>query len=242
MGGRLEPETVTTPARDRSWYSITNLSASEAEILLYDEIGMFGITAADFISDLRAIKAKSITLRINSPGGEVFDSLAIYNALVRHPASITAYVDGAAASAASFIFMAGDKRVMSPHSQLFIHDAHGLTLGSAADMIAMAEFLNKASDNIAAIYAEKANGTVEEWREKMRAETWFSDREAVEAGLADEIDGVVIEDRAPARIKNEQPIEPTPDPEPEPAPVSVDFHQVFEEIEEEALESLFAVA
>lgn len=171
------------------WYSISNLADSRAEISIYDDIGGSGVTASDFVRDIAAIKATAITLRINSGGGSVWDGVAIYNSIRRHPATVTAYVDGIAASAASFIAMAADKVLMSPHSQMMIHEAAGLSIGTADDMRQMADILDKSSDNIAAIYAKKAGGTTEEWRTRMRAETWLSDEDAVTLGLADGIDG-----------------------------------------------------
>ena len=188
LGARRERAAPT--GAEAGWYSIRNVSEVEAEVMIYDEIGAWGVTAADFIRELRDVKAAKLTLRINSPGGDVFDGIAIYNALTRHKAEVTAYIDGIAASAASFIAMAGDKVYMSPHSQMMIHEASGLVMGPASEMLKMAEILNKTSDNIAAIYAERAGGTVEDWRERMCDETWLSDREAVELGLADGIDGM----------------------------------------------------
>ncbi len=171
------------------WYSIRNVTDTEAEIYIYDEIGYWGVTANDFISDLRDIKSSKIALHINSPGGDVFDGIAIYNAIARHKAEVTVWIDGIAASAASFIAMAGDEVVMSPHSQMMIHEASGLVIGPADDMRKMADLLDKSSDNIAAIYAKRTEGTVPEWRARMKDESWFSDSEAVEAGLADRVDG-----------------------------------------------------
>lgn len=181
---RTEPE-----GGSRDWYSIRNVSDTEAEIFIYDEIGYWGTTAADFIKDLRDIKATSITVRINSPGGDVFDGIAIHNALQRHKADVTVYVDGIAASAASFIAMAGNTVLMSKHSQMMIHDASGFAYGPADDMRKMADILDKSSNTIASMYAAKSGGTTDEWRQKMRDETWFTDQEAVDAGLADGIDG-----------------------------------------------------
>ncbi len=174
---------------DASWYSIRNVTDAEADIYIYDEIGYWGVTANDFISDLRDIKSSKIALHINSPGGDVFDGIAIYNAIRRHKAEVTVWIDGIAASAASFIAMAGDEVVMSPHSQMMIHEASGLVIGPADDMRKMADLLDKSSDNIAAIYAKRTEGTVPEWRARMKDESWFSDSEAVEAGLADRVDG-----------------------------------------------------
>lgn len=188
--GAKKPSNGLSP--QGSWYSIRNISDSAAEIAIYDEIGFYGVSASDFVRDISAIKASSITLRINSPGGDVFDGIAIYNSIQRHKATVTAYIDGIAASAASFIAMAADRVVMSPHSQMMIHEASGLCVGNASDMQQMADILAKSSDNIASIYAKRAGGTVEEWRARMQAETWLSDQEAVDLGLADAIDGQMM--------------------------------------------------
>lgn len=172
----------------RDWYRIENKSGTP-EVYIYDEIGYFGVTASDFVKDITNIKADAFDLHINSPGGDVFDGLAIYNSIKNHPAEITAYVDGLAASAASFIAMAANKVVIARNSQMMIHDAHGLAIGNSADMRSLADLLDKSSDNIADIYAQKAGGTVANWRKAMKAETWYSADEAVKAGLADEVQG-----------------------------------------------------
>ncbi|MFI1728189.1 head maturation protease, ClpP-related [Streptomyces acidicola] len=172
----------------QSWYRITNAADSdEAEVMLYDEVGgWFGATADQFIADLRGITAPSLRVRINSPGGSVFEGIAIANALRSHPANVTVQVDGIAASIASVIAMAGDRIEMAPNTMLMIHDASGVCLGNASDMEEMAELLDLISDNIADAYAARAGGTREQWRARMRAETWYLPEDAVEAGLADE--------------------------------------------------------
>lgn len=231
--------------KGKSWYTITNLSKDETEVFIYDEIGFWGVTAADFIKDIRDISTPKITLRINSPGGDVFDGVAIYNAIRRQDAEVNVFIDGLAASAASFIAMAGDTVTMSPKSQMMIHDAWGLVIGPADDMRKMADMLDKTSDNIASIYADRAGGTVEEWRGKMRDESWFSDQEAVDAGLADRIDGEKMPEKMPKKMsmKNEaeEPpqSEPEPEPDEEPEPEAVDFGKVFEDIAEEEQDALF---
>lgn len=176
-------------ARAGRWYDIKNLSGAAVEVSIYDEIGYWGVSAADFVTDLNGIKATDITLRINSPGGDVQDGLAMLNALRQHPANVHVIVDGWAVSAASFIAMAGDKVSMAPNAMMMIHDAAGMCYGNAADMHEMADLLAKHSDNIASVYARRAGGTVEDWRAVMQAETWYTDQEAVDAGLADEILG-----------------------------------------------------
>lgn len=163
---------------------ITN-EAGHAEIYLYDEIGFWGIPATYFVEQLIGIAASRITLHINSPGGDVFDGIAIYNALIDHPAAVDVRVDGLAASAASFIAMSGDAVVMNRASQMMIHDASGLCIGNAGDMGEMQALLDRVSDTIASIYAARAGGDLSGWRDAMRAETWYSAAEAVEAGLAD---------------------------------------------------------
>jgi len=221
LGAKRKPTNGLTP--QQGWYSIKNVSEAVTEIYVYDEIGYYGVTANDFIRDLRDVKAKNITLRINSPGGDVFDGVAIYNAIRRHSAEVTVHVDGIAASAASFIAMAGDRVVMAPHSQMMIHEASGLCIGPSADMRQMADILDKSSDNIAAIYAEKAGGTVEEWRGRMKEETWLSDQEACDLGLADCIDGQEPKAKAPEIVNQ------TPEP--------IDFARLINEQIREAAET-----
>lgn len=170
------------------WYKITN-KADVTEISIYDEIGYVGVTAGDFIRDLGSVTSNKISLRLNSPGGDVFDGIAIMNALKNHSAEVTVHVDGLAASIASVIAMAGDKIVMAPNSTMMIHDALSLQIGNAADMRKTADLLDKASDNIASVYATRSGVEAGTWRNMMRDETWFSADEAVAAGLADEVAG-----------------------------------------------------
>jgi ATP-dependent protease ClpP protease subunit len=180
--GRLEPW---------PWYRIANAAGEAgepAQVHLYDEIGYWGVTAADFIEELASVTAPSIELHINSPGGDVYDGIAIYSALIDHPAGITVKVDALAASAASFIAQAGDTVEMGRNSELMIHDAWGMCVGNAADMLEMHALLNKASDNIASIYSARAgHGGTATWRKRMEGEAWYSASEAVEVGLADSV-------------------------------------------------------
>jgi ATP-dependent protease ClpP protease subunit len=182
------------------WYSIKAISADEADVLIYDEISWDGISADSFQRELGSVQARQLNVHINSPGGSVFDGIAIANALYSHPATVNVYVDGLAASIASVIAMSGDRVVMMPRSQMMIHDASGICLGNAADMAEMAALLDKQSDNIANAYADRAGGTAEEWRARMREETWYTAEEAVEAGLADEV--------APSRRQREDERQP----------------------------------
>lgn len=190
----------------QSWYRITNATApDEAEVMLYDEIGgWYGATADQFIADLRGITSPNLRVRINSPGGSVFEGIAIANALRSHPGNVVVQVDSVAASIASVIAMAGDRVEMAPNSMIMIHEASGVCLGNASDMEEMGQLLALISDNIADAYMAKAGGTREQWREAMRAESWYLPEDAVAAGLADE---------ALAVPKKGEPVEAAPDEE-----------------------------
>jgi len=171
------------------WYRIEAKDDSDtAEVYLYDEIGgWWGTTAQQFVDDLRQVTSSQIDLHIDSPGGDVFDGIAIYNALLDHQAHVEVYVDGLAASAASFIAQAGDRVVMNRASQMMIHKAFGLCIGNDDDMEQMRDVLRRISSNIAAIYAARSGvGDADSWLEAMTAETWYSAEEAVQAGLADQ--------------------------------------------------------
>lgn len=175
------------------WFRIENKTADTAEIFIYDEIGYFGVSAQDFVNQLKDVTSPRLDVHLNSPGGDVYDGIAIHTAISTHDAETTVYIDGLAASAASFIAMAGNRVVMAKNAELMIHDAFGLCIGNAEDMGKMVADLNRVSDNIASIYASRAGGSKQDWRALMLAETWFSADEAVAAGLADEILGAESE-------------------------------------------------
>lgn len=157
------------------------------EILMYGTVG-WEITAAETIAKL-ADMTDDVTVRINSYGGDSFEGVAVKNALRAHAGHVTAVVDGVAASAASVIAVCGaDRVVMRPGAELMIHDAWTFTDGNAADLTKVAADLERTSQAMAEMYAEKAGGDAERWRDMMRAETWFSAQEAVDAGLADAVE------------------------------------------------------
>ena len=164
-----------------------NAAGGRAVLRIYDAIGgWFGITATDVAEKLDELDAnEDLTVRINSPGGDVFDGTAIYNLLRTRTGVVDVVVDGLAASAASFIAQAGDTIKMERGTQMMIHDALGFTVGNAADHREMAGLLDRVSDEIAGIYAARAGLTVAEWRDRMVAEVWYNAQEAVDAGLAD---------------------------------------------------------
>jgi ATP-dependent Clp protease, protease subunit len=175
----------------RSWYQF-RAQARGAEIVIYDEIGAFGIPAKAFLDELKALgPVAELTIRINSPGGSVFDGVAIYNALKRHDAAITVWIDGIAASIASMIAMAGDEVVMPENAMMVLHDPSGLVAGTASDMRAMAEALDRMKAGMVAAYRDKSGRDHAEIEALIQAETWLSAQEAVDLGLADRIEAPV---------------------------------------------------
>lgn len=178
---------VNTAETDAEAEKSTAVESADAEVFIYDEIGgSFGVDANELVMAINEITSDKINVRINSPGGSLFDSIAIYNALIKHPAFVTTYVDALAASAASLVAMAGDEVVMMPGSQMMIHDALGMEYGNEADLREMADFLGRQSENIANIYKARA-GEDTDWRAAMLAETWLFAEEAVSIGLADRV-------------------------------------------------------
>jgi ATP-dependent protease ClpP protease subunit len=197
--GRTPPEQTDTPNLIRA-ETPTTTDSGEATLYLYGPIdswgGFWGISAAEVAAALSALPTNTadLTLRINSPGGEVFEAVAIMNLLRDHPAKITARVDGIAASAGSFLAVSADELIMGGSTELMIHDAWGLAIGNAEDMRSYADLLDRTSDDIAAVYEAKAGGGKSAWRDYMKDETWFSAEEAVAAGLADSVNTGTDED------------------------------------------------
>lgn len=177
------------------WYRITKNQAEDtADVYIYDEIGYFGTSAQDFVRELSQTEASTLNIHINSPGGDAFDGIAIYNAIKKRKGTCNTFVDGLAASAASFIAMAGDTVTIARNAEMMIHDAWGMVIGNAEDMRKAVDMLDKLSNNIADIYAQKTGGSVEFWRSKMQEETWYTGVEALTAGLADKIGDSSTED------------------------------------------------
>jgi ATP-dependent protease ClpP protease subunit len=167
-----------------SWYTI-RARAEGAEVLIYDEIGAYGVSAKGFLAELGALpKDAAIDLRLNSPGGSVFDAVAIHNALGRHEGLITVWIDGIAASAASYVAMVGDEIVMPENAFLMIHDPSGIVMGTASDMRDMAGTLDKIAASMTRGYAARSGKPEAEIAALLAAETWFDAAEALEAGLA----------------------------------------------------------
>lgn len=181
--------TSATKTNNQSWYSIKAKANDTAEISIYDEIGFWGVSAASFAQDLKDCgnNLKQINLHIHSPGGDVFDGIAIYNLLKNHPANVIVYIDGLAASMASVIAMAGNEVIMPENAMMMIHKPWGIQGGDAEDMRKYADLLDKVENTLIPAYANKTGKTPEELAEMLSAETWLNGKECVEQGFADKL-------------------------------------------------------
>ena len=173
--------------KNNSWFHMKASAADEADIYIYDEIGFWGVTARQFVSDLQALGDIShINLHINSPGGDVFEGIAIFNALKFHGAAITVHIDGIAASMASVIAMVGNPVIMPENTMMMIHKPWGFAGGDANDMRDYADLLDKMESVLIPAYAEKTGKSAEEIAAMLEDETWMNGSECVAQGFADQ--------------------------------------------------------
>ena len=167
-------------------------AGKRGEIWLYDQIGESfwgeGISAKVFQKELSSLgKVDLINLRINSPGGDVFDGLAIYNQLQAHPARVVVDVDGLAASIASVIAMAGDEINMASNAMMMIHNPHGMAVGDAGEMQRVAALLTQVKGSLSDTYAARTGLDRSRLDALMDDETWMSADTAVQQGFADRV-------------------------------------------------------
>lgn len=156
-----------------------------SEIVLYDEIGAWGVTASMFREMVTATEGRPINLMVNSPGGDVFDGIAIYNELKQHSAKVVVNVMGLAASAASIIAMAGDEIIMGEGAHLMIHKAWTMALGDADEMRKTADMLGQIDGSLVNIYTKRTGIKPSSIESMLAAETWLNADEAIEHGFAD---------------------------------------------------------
>ena len=169
------------------WYNIQNKAGKPADVYIFDEIGTYGITAQEFITDIKDLKDTPINLRINSLGGDVFDGMAMYNVIKRRAAKTTVYIEGIAASIATIISLGADEVVMAENSLFMIHNAWGGTMGEAKDMRKTADTLEKITGELTDIYRKKTGLSYDALAEMMDEETWLNANEALEMGFIDTI-------------------------------------------------------
>ncbi len=190
-------------------FKVRMAAPKTGELFLYDDIGESGwgtgIGAKQVADDLKGLgKIDTLMVRINSPGGSVFDGVAIYNVLARHPARIEVDIDGMALSIASVIAMAGDEIRIAKNAMMMIHDPWTIAMGSADDFRKQADLMDQVKGTLVSTYADRTRQPVEKIAALMSDETWFTAADAVEFGLAD----IVTEEQKmaakfdPARFKN----------------------------------------
>ncbi len=179
---------MSGPVNQKSWFRMQAKEDQTADIYIYDEIGGWGISARRFTEDLISLGNLShINLHIHSPGGEVFDGIAIYNQLKNYSATITVYIDGLAASMASVIAMVGDTVIMPKNAMMMIHKPWGVSWGDANDMREYADLLDKLENVLIPAYVAKTGKTTEEITAMLEQETWLDGDECVEHGFADKV-------------------------------------------------------
>ena len=176
----------------KNWYSITNKGDAECVIDIFDEIGMWGVSAKDFAEQLRGVgKIKSLTLNLDSPGGDCNDGLTIYDAIKASGASVTVNVIGLAASMASVIMLAADagKIRIYENARVMIHRVTGGAHGNTDDLAAAAQLTKQFEDRIVSLYVARTGKDEADIRDMMKAQlgTWFFGQEAVDAGFADSV-------------------------------------------------------
>lgn len=163
----------------------------KSEILIYDVIGeglyYGGVTAKGVQSALDQLGGRPVKVRINSPGGSVFEANAIYNMFAQYAGEVTTVIDSLAASAASYLAMVGKKRSIAQNGMIMIHEPSALTWGDAAEHRKSAELLDKLRDVIVGMYTSRTGTEDKQFRDWMLAETWFTADEALAAGFVDEI-------------------------------------------------------
>lgn len=209
--------------RDQSPLRVENsVDANEATIYLYDVIDPYwGVSATDFNKALAELNGKPVALRINSPGGDVFDGRAMATAIAQH-GNVTAYIDGIAASAATYVALAAKNVQIADGAFFMIHNAWTLAYGNKNDLAETAALLDKIDAAIINDYIKKTGKTSEEIAAWMNAETWFSAQEAVDHGFADSLfNGADAQDRAwdlsayehaPKALTEKKPEEPIANP------------------------------
>lgn len=171
--------------------NITN-HADRAEITIYGDIGEYQwwtetVSDAQVAEELRAAGGKPITVRINSMGGNLYQGIAIYNALKGYENEVSIYVDGLAASAASLVMLGGDKVFVGHGAQVMIHDPILFGAINESELERIKNSLEKAKESIIEIYEANTSLTREQISEMMRNETWFTSQEAIDYGFADAI-------------------------------------------------------
>ena len=213
----------------QTWYNLKAAADKTPVLSIFDDIGAYGVSAKSFLNDLRAVTTDEVDVEINSPGGDVFAGLAIYNGLRASGKKINVKVLGLAASAASLVAMAGDTIEMPENAFMMIHNPWGFAMGGADEMRNTADVLDKIGTGLVSTYAKRTGKTDQEITALLDAETWMTAQEAVDAGFATSVTPALAvkasysEDRLPENVrlafKAQAPAPVEPAPAEAPAPV-----------------------
>lgn len=220
---------------ERKFETKQNEADGTTEITIYGIIGDSwwedSVSASDIDNALKNITG-DIVINLNSPGGDAFDGIAIYNRLKKHDGKVTINVDGWACSAASIIAMAADELIMGLGSMLMIHEASTIVWGTKTDMRKEADMLEELEEGAIDIYMTKANATREEIRAAVDAETWYSAQKAVDIGFATSIATTDSKDKEINQLRNQlalaqNEIEQLKNQNNEPAPINEGARFIF---------------
>jgi len=176
-----------------------DFDANTSEVFLYDDIGpawMGMIDSSTVIAAMKQMPTDSpVTIRINSAGGSVDEAIAIYNALKRHSGPVNVAIDSIAASAASFIAMAGEKIAIADGGAIMIHSPWTLAMGNAVELLKTADVLDMYESRLMSAYMDRMGKKYkeDEVKQMLADETWFTASDAVEAGLADSVENIIAE-------------------------------------------------
>ena len=175
------------PLDKPDWFKVQAISDDETEIMIYDVIGWPFISADDFVRALADITAKTVTVRINSPGGDVWDGMAIFNALKTFSGKVVTRIEGIAASMASVIALAGKEVQAYANTMYMIHEPYAFTAGNQYSLRELADILEKMSGQMIDIYSSNASPGKREIAQMMKDEAWLTAKEAKEKGFIDTV-------------------------------------------------------
>lgn len=169
------------------WYEVKAQADDAAEIMIYDVIGWPFNDASELVRHIAGLKGKAIKVRLNTPGGDVFDGMAIFNALKAHDGKVTVVIESLAASMGSIIALAGAEVQAYSNSMMMIHEPWGYVAGNQYELRDIADVLEKMSANMIDIYASESNVGKRDVKAMMKAETWMTAKEAKEKGFIDTV-------------------------------------------------------
>lgn len=175
------------PLDSPEWFKVENKVDDQVEIFIYDVIGWPFVDAFELVNYLSGIKGGTITVRINSPGGDVFDGMAIYHALQQSKARVVTRIEGLASSIASVVSLGGSEVQARKGAMMMIHEPWTVLAGNQHELREVADVLDKISGNLLDAYYDKTGQGKRELKEMMKNETWFTAKEAKERGLVDTI-------------------------------------------------------